>query len=397
MNVGTPAALAAEANFTYSAAIDPSTIKITTATGSSTDKPEQWDWLRVDAEWSVPNGSSAGETFGLTLPPEFGIASTGIFTIAATDNPAATIANCTVSSDAAPVVTCTLTEYVNGLDGVEGHLWLWAEASEVTEEATVGFTIDGSVTPVALPGSGIGVPVSEAPVTSLLKDSLPITASGSMTWRIHVPGHLFAGQETLTITDAVRTEAGFAPHEIVPGSFSFASATGDEALKDVDPSEYAVTLSADRLRYVFTFSGAISEDARYRLTYTSTATAPLALGQNFGNTAIVNGAPIEHATTVEEQGGGEGTPMPIRPPAQTATPTPTQTASTTSTTLPTATATATATSTAGTPNATATPTSAPTPQQSLASTGSELLLPFGAATALLLAGAAILLARRRHS
>lgn len=121
---GIATAGAAEADFTYPAAIDPATITIKTNSGSSTDEPKKWDWLRIDAEWSVPNGATAGETFGITLPPEFGIAGAGSFSIAAPDSPDSTVANCAVSDDVAPVVTCTLTDYVNGLDDIAGHLWL---------------------------------------------------------------------------------------------------------------------------------------------------------------------------------------------------------------------------------------------------------------------------------
>ncbi|NYF13124.1 hypothetical protein HDC34_001418 [Pseudoclavibacter sp. JAI123] len=408
---GITTAGAAEADFTYPTAIDPSSITITTNSGSSTEEAKKWDWLRIDAEWSVPTGATAGETFGITLPSEFGIAGAGTFSISAPEDPDTTVANCTVSDDDAPVVTCTLTDRVDALQDVAGDLWFWAEASEVTEKDGLDFVVDGVVTVVPLPGGGIGVPAGEPPVTSLVKDSFPITASGSMTWRIYVPGSQFAGQETLTITDALNAGAGFAPHEIDPGSFSFAAATGDGELTDVDPSEYSVSVSDDLLSYTFTFAGPITSDARYRLMYTTTATGPLVLGQKFGNSANVDGSTVEHITTVKQQGGGNGTGTPptTPTPTPTATPTPTPTATPTPTTTPTPMPTPTATKTpTPTPALTPTPTSAshppvtptitPAPGSSLATTGAETLAPFAAAAAaLLLVAGAMLLARTRRS
>lgn len=420
---GITTAGAEEADFTYPSAIDPSSITITTNSGSSSDEAKKWDWLRIDAEWSVPTGAAAGETFGLTLPPEFGMAGAGTFSISAPEAPDTAVANCTVSDDDAPVVTCTLTDHVDALQDVAGDLWFWVEASEVTENDGLDFVIDGVVTVVPLPGGGIGVPGNEPPVTSLVKDSFPITASGSMTWRIYVPGSQFAGQETLTISDALKVGAGFAPHEIDPGSFSFAAATGDDELTDVDPSEYSVSVSDDLLSYTFTFAGPIPADARYRLMYRTTATGPLVLGQTFGNSANVDGSTIEHVTTVEQQGGGNGTGTPPTTPTPTATPTPTPTPTATPTPTPTATPTPTPTPTATptpTPTPTATPTPTPTPdltptptnashppvtptitpapESSLATTGAETLAPFAAAAAaLLLAAGAMLLARTKRS
>ncbi|GAB3290833.1 Ig-like domain-containing protein [Pseudoclavibacter terrae] len=395
---GIPSAIAAEAGFTYPGAVDPSTITITTSTGSSSDGAKKWEWLRIDGEWSVPNGATAGETFGITLPPEFGIAGAGAFTVTAPDDPDSVIANCTVTDDEAPVVACTLTDYVAGLEDVGGHLWLWAEASEVTEKDGVDFIVDGVVTVVPLPGGGIGEPAAEPPVSSLIKDSLPVTASGTMTWRIFVPGSKFAGQQTLTITDALKADAGFAPHEIVPGSFSFASATGDGALVDLDPAEYSVSIGEDLMSYTFTFAGPISQDARYRLSYQTKATGPLVFGQTFGNSANVNGSSVEHVATVTQQGGGIG--IGTLPPAPTPTPTPTPTVTVppTATMAPTATPTPTAPATA--PPAThvpTTPTTTPSAEGSLATTGAESLAPFAVAAAtLLLAAGAMLLARARH-
>ncbi|MCB8044681.1 hypothetical protein JM654_12270 [Microbacterium oxydans] len=57
---------ASAAEYDYPAAIDPASITVTTVNGGG--GVSQWDQVRVDADWAVPDGATGGQTFGFTLP-----------------------------------------------------------------------------------------------------------------------------------------------------------------------------------------------------------------------------------------------------------------------------------------------------------------------------------------
>jgi hypothetical protein len=209
---GASAAMAAD--YDYPAAIDPASIVVTTTDGSGETTVNEH--LRVDAAWSVPDGAVSGQTFGFTLPTEFA-GFTGSFAVPAEDDPTQTVANCTVSAGGQAVVTCTLTDYVDGRTDISGSLWFLVSAAEETTDTTVDFTVDGQIVPVPIPGGGIiGDPLPTAPEKWAWQ-----TADGRLAWQLMIPGATFAGVDPLKIDDTLTPPgAGTAEHHNVDGALT---------------------------------------------------------------------------------------------------------------------------------------------------------------------------------
>ncbi len=198
------------ADVTYPDAI--SNIRLTNT--SSTDGTNKlWNRFRIDADWQVPNDAKAGETFGMTLPDEFGRLSSG-FDVK-NDN-GDLLATCTVSSEDKPELVCTLTDFVETHEEVSGSLWLQVEATEATENTYVEFIINGEPFEVDLPGDG-GI-IGDNPATKVpWKNVIFVNDKNEMTWNIQIPSDV-AENGTMRITDDLveGTDAnGFESHSLV--------------------------------------------------------------------------------------------------------------------------------------------------------------------------------------
>lgn len=295
--VGARAAVAAE--YDYPAAIDPASITVTTVDGDET--LAQYDQVRVDADWSVPDGSLGGETFGFTLPSQF--ARSGLaFSVPATDDPSRTIAECAVSADAAPVVTCTLTDYVNGRTDVNGSLWFLASADEQTTQTTLEFVVNGQITRVEAPGGGIVPPAS--PPTDPRKVSWQ-TDDGNIAWQLDLPGAKFPGAESIIIDDVLTAPGGgFAEHHNEDGKLVVWST-------DADNGDYRTitnwTGSWNEAGTAFHLEipGAIDTARTYSVSYL-TVPSSQADGTSFSNVANVNGIVLQDREVWQVTGGGDG-------------------------------------------------------------------------------------------
>ena len=280
------AGAASAAEYDYPAAIDPSSITVTTVGGGG--GVSQWDRVRVDADWAVPDGAVGGQTFGFTLPKEFASAGT-TFSVPSAEDSSKPIAECTVSSDASPVVTCTLTDYVNGRTGVTGSLWFVASADEQTTESTVEFTVDGTITPVEIPGGGIG-PSSPLP-TDPQKWSWQ-TADGRIAWQLMLPGASFEGAESIVVDDTLTGAGdGLAEHHNEDGQLVVWSTT----MQDQDPqpiTNWTGSWNADGTSFHLEIPGPVDPTRMYFVKY-FTVPSSQADGATFANTADVNGVKLE--------------------------------------------------------------------------------------------------------
>ncbi|TFB17839.1 hypothetical protein E3V93_15035 [Microbacterium sp. 3H14] len=295
--VGAGAATAAE--YDYPAAIDAASITVTTMNGGSS--VTQYQQIRVDAEWAVPDGAVGGQTFGFTLPSQLGRAGM-TFSVPSVEDPSQTVAECTVSADAAPVVTCTLTDFVNGRTGVNGSLWFAASADEQTTESTVEFVVDGKITPVEVPGGGIG-PASPLP-TEPQKWSWQ-TADGRIAWQLVLPGAQFQNVDSLVIHDMLTTaDDQFAEHHNEDGALVVWSTDGlDQDAKDV--SNWTGGWNAEGTGFDLVIPGPIDPTRTYFVKY-FTVPSSQAAGATYGNVADVNGLTLRNDLAWRVTGGGTG-------------------------------------------------------------------------------------------
>lgn len=296
---GLGASPASAAEYDYPGAIDPASIIVTATDGSPETSVN--DRLRVDAQWAVPDGATAGQTFGFTLPAEFaGFAST--FTIPASDDPSRNVAECTVSSDAAPVVTCTLTDYVEGRSGVSGSLWFVVSADQQTSESTVTFVVDGTNTPVAVPGGGIG------PGTELPQEPAKwswTTDDGRIAWIVMVPGSSVGGADSITIHDELQPAGdGLGAHRNLDGQLSVWS-TDAANVERVDVPGWTGAWDATGTSFDVEIPGPIDPSRYYVVKYYTVPTNPTD-GATYANVATVNGISISDTQTWTATGGGAG-------------------------------------------------------------------------------------------
>jgi hypothetical protein len=295
--VGAGTAFAAE--YDHPAAIDPASIRVTTVGGD--ESLAQFDQVRVDAEWSVPDDALGGQTFGFTLPSQF--ARSGLsFSVPSTEDPSAIVAECAVSSDAAPVVTCTLTDYVNGRTGVNGSLWFLASADEQTSETTVEFVIDGKTTRVEIPGGGI------TPLAPLPEEPQKVswqTDDGNIAWQLELPGSSFPGVESIVVDDALTAPDGeVAEHHNEDGELVVWSTDADQ--QDYRTiTDWTGGWNDDGTAFHLEIPGPIDTARIYLVKYV-TVPSSQADGTSFSNVADVNGVVLQDREIWQVTGGGTG-------------------------------------------------------------------------------------------
>lgn len=294
---GAGAAVAAE--YDHPSAIDPASITVTTVDGD--ESLAQFDQVRVDADWSVPDEALGGQTFGFTLPSQF--ARSGLtFSVPSTEDPSKIVAECAVSDDAAPVVTCTLTDYVNGRTGVNGSLWFLASADEQTSETTLEFVIDGKITRVETPGGGI-TPLAPLP-TEPQKVSWQ-TDDGRIAWQLELPGASFPGVESIVVDDVLTApNAEVAEHHNEDGQLVVWST-------DADQQDYRTITNwtggwnEEGTAFHLEIPGAIDQTRTYFVKYLTVPSAQ-ADGTSFNNVANVNGIVLQDREVWQVTGGGTG-------------------------------------------------------------------------------------------
>lgn len=296
------AAIAAP-NVTYPGAI--SNVALESTSGGNAPLT-QWDAVKMTADWSVPDGAKAGETFGMTLPAEFRRRGPGTFELKHPDT-GAVQAKCAIADADGPDMVCTLTDAIEGLEHVGGSLWADLTASQSTTSETVSFDLGNGFTPVDLPGTGGIVPENTVEPTEPYKYGSATAVDGRLRWDIGVPsGYVSNGGFTITdeldrskenhhYTGVVRLNQ----RPVENGVY-----TGDWVL--LDASNYTVQFSPDMLSFTFTASGLPASGYGYKLEYITEADGVVLPGDVFGNEAVVNTTKVSSAHTITASGGGEG-------------------------------------------------------------------------------------------
>lgn len=268
---------------------------------------EQWDTVRISGGWAVPAGAQAGETFGMTLPPEFSRLAAGEFTVS---DPVTgeILANCAVAAGQGPDLVCTLTDAVTGKEDVGGTFWMQARASQSTTKETVEFDLGDTIAIVDLPGDGGIVPIDQTEQEEPYKFGGATATDGRLKWTVGIPSG-FARDGAFTITDTL--DAGLADHHYT-GEVRLSQRPVENGAQVgswtiVDPSRYQIVFADDRQSFEFAASGLPAGGFAYELLYYTQADGPVVKGDVFGNHAIVDTFETSATHTVTETGGGDGT------------------------------------------------------------------------------------------
>lgn len=225
------------------------------------------DTLSVAGSWDATAADPhAGDTFTIGLPVELAFGQAIPFTLDGPD-PSGTIvtwANC-LTDPVTGIATCTLTPEVEDYpELVQGTFEFDVQAVQATTAEEVVFDLNGTDTPVELPGTGgiddgIVVPDDWTKSGSLNDDKW------SMSWTIELPGARLAGQDVVNILEdlsdnhvlcdpsnlRVQTVRGSTVVDVTP----IASTSTDVA----DPYEFAIVLTAPEAGF--------DAGVTYRITY----------------------------------------------------------------------------------------------------------------------------------
>lgn len=286
-------------------------ITITTDSENPDDPLAKWERAEVTATWDTTGlNPQAGDTFELTLPPEFGIGGDS-FPLTAPDGQIIGECAVTIATDSTPaVVECTLTgDYWETHTNISGSITLDVQAREETDDSTVEFGVGDDTVTVDLPGDeAIGPPNVEPKPEDIRKDGWFNADRGEVTWRIYVPGNTITGTD-VTIVDTLpeglnydsasvayvaNTQEGWANY--VNGTPEGWLAEGSGYTVDVDGQTVTVTIpNADPSLF-------------YALELRTTVDEGLTVnpGDEFTNTATVNGREVSSDASYRTSGSGQG-------------------------------------------------------------------------------------------
>lgn len=157
-------------------------IKIVSYQGDGDIHP--WETIKLTADWSVPNGTPAGSTFGFSWDAKdlTAVSRTGI-TLKNPDG--AVVATC---SNNATSMTCTLTDYVTEHPtNIRGDLYVLVRQTNAEEGQTnpVQVIVDGEVVTVPIVNAPTA-PVGSFEGVGNAKDAT--IRDGAATWYLYIAG-----------------------------------------------------------------------------------------------------------------------------------------------------------------------------------------------------------------
>ena len=308
-----PAARAAEVN-----AIDPGSIRVTkTDQGDSTIY--MYSNVRVDANWSIPDGTGhAGDTFKIGLPEELG-GIAGSFELKGKEGDPLTYGTCQV---ARAKVVCTLNANVEGKNNVGGSLWVRAQVVKLTEADKFVFTLRGDVkVDVPLPNGQKGIGYNPKLPTDIEKSGW--FASGDpkgIRWNIVIPGNKISDRSRTVITDTYGVQGtrltlqrdGMQIFWVPSTPKCWTEITSPECRHNLDSSatpsvDIAHDEGKDVLKVTVDNKGQnFQADRIYVLNMTVRTDTRIINGSRFTNTVTVDGEKRTSIAVKSPSGGGTG-------------------------------------------------------------------------------------------
>ncbi|NYI71267.1 hypothetical protein GGQ54_001827 [Naumannella cuiyingiana] len=352
--------------------------QVTTERTSGFDGPlRQWENFDVRANWAVDSTAKAGDTFRLTIPeggPEIQLFAKD-FPLKTADGQ--TVGNCAATPKE---IVCTLTDFVESHDNVEGTLWFTARATKAYDGSETVWTSGDHEVTIQLPGSGgvIGEPWPRP--TEPQKAGWQVLENGDLVeYRIAVPASYI--QAGTRVTDQYDSRLKFLPDEFnvaefPEGAWNESGPDWEAGGRSLEPNvDYVLTEGPDN-SFTVTFANAGLAGATYLIQYRMDSTG-VPVGTEFSNTAGIDDVEVTtRVRKVDAGGDGSGDLPPTPTPSETPTPTPSETPTPTPSETPTPTPSETPTPTPSeTPTPTPSETPTPTPSETPTPTPSETPTP----------------------
>ena len=181
------------------AAIDSTSIKLTKMDAEEA-AVYMWSNVRVDANWSIPDGTGrAGDTFKMGLPKELGGAE-GTFDLKGREGDPLVYGSCEIAKTE---VVCTLNANVVGKNNVGGSLWVRTQVVALTTASKLSFEVsNGTKVDVPLPNGQQGIDYKPYVPAEIDKSGwFPGADPTVVHWRIVVPGSKISDRSRVTIID----------------------------------------------------------------------------------------------------------------------------------------------------------------------------------------------------
>ena len=300
------------------AAIDSTSVKLT-----KMDAEEaaiyMWSNVRVDANWSIPDGTGhASDTFKIMLPKELGGAE-GTFELKGREGDQLTYGSCKITKTE---VVCTFNANVENKNNVGGSLWVKTQAVALTTASKLSFEVsNGTKVEVPLPDGQQGIGYKPYVPTEIDKAGwFPGADQSTIHWRIVIPGDKISDRSSVTITDDylqagsnLTVSAGHPKIFWIPSTpkcwneLESAECRNDLSDSSVPSSTVTVDDDKDQVKAVLDNKGQnFQADRIYVFDLELTTDGEIPVGSQYVNRGFVDGEMRTARTVKTSSGGGTG-------------------------------------------------------------------------------------------